>query len=198
MKISGLEEFYRLQSKFYDLTRPFFLLSRQMAIKVLDIKPNDKVLDLACGTGLNIHFLLKKTTSDKIIGIDYSHSMLKVARRKYPEVKFIEGDIAAYEFDGKFDKIICTYSLSMVDEWEKAILNASRTLKEDGMLVVLDFHPWRGILRIFYPGFRWWLMKHGVDQEKPLVPLLKKHFRHVEEVVLNGGYNAIASAKAPL
>lgn len=197
MKISGLEEFYRSQSKFYDLTRPFFLFGRKKAIRFLDVKPNDKILDLACGTGLNIALLLNRTTPDKITGIDYSPSMLAVARRKYPEVKFIEGDIAAYEFDRKFDKIICTYSLSMVDEWEKAILNASRALKEDGTFVVLDFHPWRGVGRIFYPVFRWWLMRHGVDQEKPIAASFKKHFRHVEEVVLNGGYNVIAIAKFP-
>ncbi len=197
MKISKLEEFYKLQSKFYDLTRPFFLFSRKKAVGCLDIKPSDRILDLACGTGMNIPLLLKKTTADNIIGIDYSYSMLAVARRKYPEVKFIEGDIASYQFNEKFDKIICTYSLSMVDEYEKAILNASRALKEDGMLVVLDFHPWRGIGKIFYPAFRWWLMRHGVDQEKSIVPSLRKHFRHVEERVLNGGYNMIVIAKFP-
>lgn len=198
MKISGLEEFYGSQSKFYDLTRPFFLFSRRRAIKALDIKPNDRILDFACGTGMNIPLLLKNTAPGSIVGIDYSRSMLAVARRKYPGVKFIEGDIAAYDFDGKFDRIICTYSLSMVDEYEKAIFNAARILKEDGTFVILDFHSWRGIGRIFYPMFRWWLMKHGVDQEKPIVSLLKKYFRHVEEVVLNGGYNSFVIARLPL
>lgn len=197
MKKSGLEKFYSVHSRFYDLTRPFFLFSRRRAISALDVKSDDRILDFACGTGLNVSLLLKNTTPENITGIDYSHSMLGVARRKYPGVKFIEGDIAAYKFDGKFDKIICTYSLSMVDEYEKAISNASRILKEDGAFVVLDFHPWRGVGRIFYPVFRWWLMKHGVDPEKHLARILGRYFRQVEEVVSDGGYNSLIVARHP-
>ena len=198
MKALKLEEFYKLHSKFYDFTRQFFLFDRQKAVDFLDVKPNDKVIDLACGTGLNIPLLLKRTTPAKIIGIDYSRSMLAIARRKYPGVRFIEGDVSAYEFHEKVDKIICTYSLSMIDEWEKAISNAIQALKEGGTLVVLDFHPWRGIFKVFYPFFKWWLGKHGVYPEKQITSLLRNHFRDVEEKVLHSGYSFIVVAKHPL
>jgi len=198
MEITRLEKFYKIHARFYDYTRPLFLLNRRKAINFLNVQPNDKVIDFACGTGLNIALLLTKAVNGKIIGIDYAESMLKVAKRHYPKAEFIQGDISEFRFKEPADKIICTYSLSMTEEWQKAIINMKSALKPEGILVILDFHyPWRRILRVFYPVFKWWLQKHGVDPEKPIIEFLKRHFDYVEERVLNFGYNYIAIVKSP-
>lgn len=197
MEIEKLEKFYSKQAKFYDLTRNFFLFNRKEAIDYLDIQPNDVVVDLACGTGLNMPLIIKKQPKE-IIGIDYSQSMLAIARRKYPIVKFIEADVANYQFTpNSIDKIICTYSMSMIEEWQKTIQNVANSLKRNGIFVILDFHPWQGFLKIFYPIFRWWLKKHGVYAEKDFVSYLKLYFKEVQKIILNFGYNQIIIAKFP-
>lgn len=171
-----------------------FLFNRERAIDSLEIQPNDKILDLACGTGLNIHHLIKKSKSSNIMGIDYSESMLGKAKQMYPSVKFIREDVSKYKFNQKFDKVICTYSLSMIEEWKRTILNIRKALNKGGKFVILDFHPWRGIIKPIYPVFRWWLGKHGVDAERNALPVLKKHFKHVEKKIMNSGYNSIIIA----
>jgi len=60
MKLDRLKKFYGKQARFYDATRWMFLFNRKKAIELLDLKSSHKVLDLACGTGLNIPYLAKK------------------------------------------------------------------------------------------------------------------------------------------
>lgn len=197
MNLEKIDKIYRIHSKFYDLTRPFFLFNRKKAIELLNIHKQDKIIDLACGTGLNISLLLKKISSENILGIDYSEAMLKKAREKYPNVKFIKRDVSAYKFSKKVDKIISSYSLSIIDDWEKTIINAKNSLKDKGTFIILDFYKWNGAIKIFYPIFKWYLNKYGVDPEKNLESCLKENFKKVEMKILNSGYNFIAVAKFP-
>lgn len=197
MNLEKINKIYNTHSKFYDLTRPFFLFNRKKTIELLNIQKQDKIIDLACGTGLNIPLLLKKTSSENILGIDYSEAMLKKAMKKYPGVKFIKGDVATYKFSKKVDKIISTYSLSMIGNFKKTILNVKNSLKKDGTFVILDFYKWNGIIKIFYPIFKLWLKKYGVNPEKNLKSCLKENFEKVDIHILNSGYNFIAIAKFP-
>lgn len=194
MQVSQLEPFYRIHAKFYNVTRRFFLVDRQKAIERLDIQPGHVIIDYGCGTGLNIPFLLQKTAPERIIGIDYTSAMLEVARARYPWLSLIRGDMTTPQlFPHTADRILCTYALSMVDEWQHALLQMKRVLKADGTLVILDFHPWDGAFKVVYPLFRWWLNKHGVDPEQQVVPFLSRHFHGVEQIVLRAGYNSITS-----
>ena len=197
MELKNLNEFYKTHSKFYDMTRPFFLFNRKKAVELLNVYGWDKVIDLACGTGLNIPLLLKKTSPENILGIDYSEAMIEKARKKFPEVKFVKGDISNYKFPEKANKIISTYSLSMVENIEETISNVKNSLDYFGTFAILDFYKWKGGMKIFYPAFKFWLNKHGVEPEKNLESLLKKNFGKVEMLVLNSGYNFIAVAKYP-
>ncbi len=190
MEPNRLDKFYKIQASLYDGTRWMFLFDRRKAINMLNIKKGDKIFDFACGTGLNIPLLLAKSIN--ITGIDFSRSMLNIARKKYPLVTFIKWDTATHKLKGKADKIICTYSLSMIDEWQKTIVNMKKHLKKDGEIVILDFyHQWRGFCKIFYPLFRRWLHKCGVIPEKKIIPFLKQHFSVVESEILRHGYNFI-------
>ena len=164
---------------------------------MLNIKRTDKILDFACGTGLNISYFIKKVPAKNIIGIDYSKSMLKVAKTNYPYVKFIRADISRYLFKKKFDKIVSTYSISMIDNWKEAIVNAKNSLKKDGVFIILDFYPWKGVVRVGYPLFRWWLSKQGVNPEKKIISFLKKHFKKVDFDISRLGYNIILVASEP-
>jgi ubiquinone/menaquinone biosynthesis C-methylase UbiE len=51
---------------------------------LLDIQPNDKVLDLGCGTGY-LTKLIKEKTNGKVVGIDPSDGMIEKANKKYSD-----------------------------------------------------------------------------------------------------------------
>ncbi|MBI2004276.1 hypothetical protein HYS72_02310 [Candidatus Pacearchaeota archaeon] len=87
--------------------------------------------------------------------------------------------------------------MSIIDDYEKTILNVKNSLKNDGTFVILDFYKWKGIMKFFYPILKWWLNKFGVEPEKNIGRILKKNFKEVYIKILNSGYNFIAVAKYP-
>lgn len=139
---SQLDSFYKRQAPFYDITRQFILFNYKEAVDALELKEWDLVYDIACGTGKNIPFLLKKLHADQIYGWDYSHHLLGQAQKKYPWVHFIHADVTQ-KLSNHYpqpDKIICSYSLSMIEDRKKAIKVMYDTLKSWWKIVLLDFN----------------------------------------------------------
>jgi len=66
-----------------------------------------RLLDLACGTGQPIRYLIR--SGFEVVGLDRSKAMLEIAREKFPEVKFIEGEIQNFQVDEKFDIVTSFY-----------------------------------------------------------------------------------------
>lgn len=193
MQKKYLDLFYKLQAPFYDITRRLILFNHKEAVDALDIQTNDTVYDVACGTGKNIKYLKEKTQADHIIGLDYSKSLLGIAQRKFPDVKFIYADVTTYHFNPKADKIICSYSLSMIDEREKAIANMVHNLKPWGKIVILDFNPKRRywILSKFMKRF---LESCHINLDQTVYQELSKYFHEVAVQNFHDGYNTIWTA----
>lgn len=192
MRLDRAERYYRFHARLYDWTRPLFLFDRKKAIDMLNLTGGETVIDLACGTGMNMPYLQEKKV--RVIGVDYSEAMLERAKKKYPSVEFIRADVATFLYPERVDAILCTYALSIIEEWQQVILRMEQMLKSKGRLVILDFHPWQGMAEIAYPPFRWWLNLHGVHPEKDYVTFLKKHFSHVYWLERKWGYDYIIAA----
>jgi len=193
MRSDRIKKFYARQAPLYDLTRRLFLFSRKTAVDALELNDGDRVLDIGCGTGLNFPFILQKAEAENIVGIDFSKEMLERAKRKY-QVRLVEGDAADYQFGEPFDKIICSYAISLMDDWEKVIENASRSLRSGGTFVILDFSRWTRA-KAAYSVCKWWLHRHGVDPERNVGPVLGRYFTDVDTRVLHSGYNSVVVAK---
>ena len=84
-------------------------------IKSAKIKSGQKVLDLACGTGLVTKKILNKVGKNgEVYGIDSSYSALKIAKKWVGDKKnihFVRGDAETIEFNTKFDVITCQFAL---------------------------------------------------------------------------------------
>ncbi|MFB3894417.1 MAG: class I SAM-dependent methyltransferase [Phycisphaerae bacterium] len=195
MRLDRIRKFYARQAPLYDLTRRLFLFSRKAAVDALELKEADRVLDIGCGTGLNFPFILRKVKADNVVGIDSSPEMLAMARRKY-RLKLVDADAANYRFGEQFDKIISSYAISIMDDWEKVLANASGCLRPGGIFVILDFSRWTRA-RAAYRVFKWWLNRHGVDPERDPAPVLRRYFQDVQTRVLHCGYNSIVVARDP-
>lgn len=70
-------------------------------VYIADIKPNDKVIDIACGTGVLTEYILEHNPS-YLLGVDISERMIDIARSKFTNdrVEFLASDF----FDIKYDK----------------------------------------------------------------------------------------------
>ena len=104
-------------------------------------KTNGKfLLDVACGTGLHIgHF----RQHYQVEGLDLDPGMLKIARRKYPRVRFHRANMLDFVLHRKFDVITCLFSsigyVKTIPRLNKAIQNMGQHLKPGGVLI---FEPW--------------------------------------------------------
>ena len=115
-------------------------LIKKNALENLAIKPYSNILDLCCGTGDFTKIINKIAPKSKIIGLDSSVEMLKLAKIKNPQKVFMYGDCTNLPFkENEFDYITIGFGLRNVKNRQKAISEIYRTLKTDGKFLHLDF-----------------------------------------------------------
>ena len=107
-------------------------------------KPNCHILDLGCGTGLELEFYLKQNPSANITGIDLSRGMLDALRKKLPlpNITLIEGSYFDLPFqENCYDAAVSVESLHHFTQSEKIPLyqKLKRALKEDGYFILTDY-----------------------------------------------------------
>lgn len=102
------------------------------------------VLDLGCGTGLELEAYFKLNTTAKITGIDLSEGMLSALKEKFTdkEITLIRGSYFDVPLDeNKFDAAVSVESLHHFTKEEKIPLykKLHSSLKEDGYFILTDY-----------------------------------------------------------
>jgi len=114
------------------------------------------ILDVPCGTGELLRWLLPVVSDARIIGIDGSAAMLNIAHQKWtgePRVRFQHGLAEALPCaDASFDWVFCCSSLHYFRQPERVLAEFARVLKPTGRLLLLDWcrNPWHCRL------INWW------------------------------------------
>jgi demethylmenaquinone methyltransferase/2-methoxy-6-polyprenyl-1,4-benzoquinol methylase len=114
------------------------------------VRPGDSVLDAACGTG---DFAVADVGAGaaRVVGLDFSPRMLERARRKAPQVEWVEGDLLALPFaDATFDAATVGFGVRNVADLELALRELRRVLRPGGRVAILEITRPRGPLRPFY------------------------------------------------
>lgn len=144
-----MRNYYQWQSKIYDATRWSFLFGRKAILKMFPLDKSGpwKILEVGCGTGVNLAFLAKQYPNSQLYGIDVSSDMLRIASQRLgPLKKRVTLEEGAYPLDPlameeQFDVILFSYSLTMINpEWEVFIRQSIHDLKPGGYVAVVDFH----------------------------------------------------------
>ena len=113
------------------------------------VRPGDRVLDAACGTG-DLAIIAAKHGAT-VTGLDFSEQMLVRARRKAPELEWVHGDLLALPFaEDSFDAATVGFGIRNVADLKGGIDELRRVLKPGGRLAILEITRPRGPLRIFY------------------------------------------------
>lgn len=115
----------------------------EKAIKLCDKQTLD-ILDIACGTGDMIAQWLKSSQGkeiSRIVGIDPSAEMLKIARQKLPPNIILQnGEAKVLRAEAQSADILSiAYGLRNVVEVDLALSEFHRVLRKNGILVILEF-----------------------------------------------------------
>ncbi|RNJ61597.1 MAG: class I SAM-dependent methyltransferase [Porphyrobacter sp. IPPAS B-1204] len=169
-----MDEVYRGQRHIYDLTRKYYLFGRDTLIAGLDARAGMRVLEVACGTGRNLAKVGKAWPGVRLYGLDISAEMLKSARAAVgAEARLGECDACSFDpqpllGEPAFERIVLSYSLSMIPDWEGALDHAASLVADAGELHVVDFGDLQGLPRPAQTLLRGWLAKFHVEPRAAL------------------------------
>jgi demethylmenaquinone methyltransferase / 2-methoxy-6-polyprenyl-1,4-benzoquinol methylase len=114
------------------------------------VNPGDRVLDACCGTG-DLAIAARRHGAADVVGLDFSAQMLERARRKAPEIEWLQGDVLALPFeDGSFDSATVGFGIRNVDDLDAGLRELRRVLRDGGRLAILELTTPRGLLAPFY------------------------------------------------
>jgi phosphatidylethanolamine/phosphatidyl-N-methylethanolamine N-methyltransferase len=137
-----VEGVYDKLAKVYDLIfGPTLHPGRLQAIKRMDINPDDHVLEVGVGTGINLGLYPKECA---VTGIDFSSSMLEKARERAARkagrpVRLLQMDAADLKFaDDSFDIVYAPYLISVVPDPVKVAREMRRVCRPGGRIVFLN------------------------------------------------------------
>jgi ubiquinone/menaquinone biosynthesis C-methylase UbiE len=139
---------YNKMSRWYDLMAGNAEQKiSDIGLKMLDVKPAEKVLEIGCGTGNSIVNIARYVgESGKAYGLDISTGMLNITRAKVnkhdlsPRVDLTLGDATALPYnDGTLDSILMSFTLELFDTPEIPVVldECRRVLRANGRICVV-------------------------------------------------------------
>ena len=116
---------------------PWYKDVNRHLLGLVDVMSNGTILDLGCGTGASIEMLAQRLRGGRIIGVDNSEYMLRVASVKFrghPNITLLEGDISHLDMHlgrvGKVNKVFCFNAIHYLPEKEPLVRHVASLLDE--------------------------------------------------------------------
>jgi len=196
---------------------------RKDVLKRMNVKEDSHILDVCTGTGDWAIALTKVLgESGKVIGLDFSENMLKVAQDKQQQhqleqLEFMHGNAMELPFeDNTFDYVTIGFGLRNVPDYETVLQEMYRVVKPGGKVVCLETSQPTliGFRQLYYFYFRFimplfgkifaksydeyaWLhesAKDFPDKDELKKMFLATGFSHVEVKSYTGGVAAMHMA----
>jgi ubiquinone/menaquinone biosynthesis C-methylase UbiE len=102
------------------------------------IGARQRVLDVACGTGIVARTAAERVGAGRVVGVDLNQAMLTVARRVRSDIDWRQGDVAALPLPGQsFDAVLCQMALMFFADRIGALREMARVAAPAGTVAVL-------------------------------------------------------------
>jgi demethylmenaquinone methyltransferase/2-methoxy-6-polyprenyl-1,4-benzoquinol methylase len=134
---------------------------RRAMVESVDARPHERVLDVATGTGLVAHALVRRYGCS-VVGLDQSPEMLAAAAARLHDsadlqgrLTLVAGEAERLPFaDGEFDHLTFTYLLRYVDDPAATLRELARVVRPGGRVASLEFavppaRLWRAAWRVY-------------------------------------------------
>lgn len=172
-----LNRYYGWSRHIYDLTRKYYLIGREYALRDLLNEEWDVLVEIGPGTGRNLRKLHEKRPNARLGGVEASDQMLEHARTRCPWATLIHGFAEDADYSellgAKPDRVLFSYCLSMVQDPVAALENARNSLAPGGEVLIVDFGDLNGIRQPARGALQKWLNTFHVE---PLNTTLLRQF----------------------
>ncbi|MBC7341866.1 MAG: methyltransferase domain-containing protein [Clostridia bacterium] len=137
-------EYFNSKAAIWDrLATPEDRAKLEVMVKWLNIAPGSAVLDVGCGTGILIPYLLAAVgPNGRVVAMDIAEAMLEQAKAKgFPaNVELVCADVMAIPFpEATFDEVICNSAFPHFPDKLKALKQMARVTKPGGRVIIC--HP---------------------------------------------------------
>lgn len=162
---------YNRLAKFFVFFEWLFLLPpglRRKAVRRLELKPGERVLEVGCGTGRNLSLLRERVGLEgHVYGLDLSEGMLADAqalckRRQWDNVTLIRSDAAQYSVPSAVDGVFFSLSYAVMPHHREVLRHAWEQLRPGGFLVIMDAKLPPGIRGQLLLPYSVWIMRRTV------------------------------------
>ncbi|KAB2893053.1 MAG: methyltransferase domain-containing protein [Kofleriaceae bacterium] len=172
-----------------------FTPSSRVLIEAAAPRPGERVLDLACGTGVVARTIAPLVgAGGKVTGVDISPDMLAVARTLVPEgltIDFKQGNAVELDApDRSVDLVTCQHGLQFFPDRVAGTRHMRRVLADGGRAVVLC---WQDVATqsLYHPMFEAEARHLGVEANKLTIPFSLGEPGELRRVLLAGGFASV-------
>ncbi len=125
------DSYYRFaQEGSFNISHPGMRILKNLSEKT------EKILDLGCGEGTRLNYLIGK--NKKGVGIDISRTAINLARKKYSNLQFVQADLARIPLkDNSFDLVYSAFVLEHISDHNKALNEGIRVIQKRGYFVLI-------------------------------------------------------------
>lgn len=163
----------------------------------LPAQPGARLLDLGCGTGLELEYYFARNPGAKVTGIDLAPGMLAALKRKFPdrELTLIQGSYFEVPFgEAQFDGAVSVESLHHFTVEEKLPLYSKlcKALKKGAWFILTDyFAPDEATERLYRQELLRLKAEQGITDDAFYHYDTPLTVAHEKQVLLDAGFSAM-------